>query len=72
MLAVVDPDGIYVIDLPSKKVSFKIDCKNIASLEWSPMDTYLIGCEKNIQNPKSNNLYIWETTSGDMVAKFDW
>lgn len=36
------------------------------------METYLIGCEKNIQNPNKHNLYVWETTEGKPVAKFDW
>jgi uncharacterized protein with WD repeat len=36
------------------------------------METYLIGCEKNIHNPSKNDLYVWETTEGKLAAKFDW
>lgn len=51
---------------------FQIECKGVASLQWSPMETYLIGCEKNLHNPNKNNLWVWETTEGNPVAKFDW
>ena len=72
MLAVVDKDGVHVIDIVDKKILFTIDCPGIASLEWSPRETYLIGCEKNIQNPNKNILYVWDTSKGTMIRKFDW
>jgi len=56
MLAIVDQDGVHVIDIVDKKILFEIDCPGIASLEWSPRETYLIGCEKNIQDPNKNIL----------------
>lgn len=68
----MDKEGIHVIDIPNKKIVFKIQCAGIASLEWSPMETYIIGCEKNIHNPSTNDLYVWETTQGKLAAKFDW
>ncbi len=60
------------MDVNEKKIGFKIDCPGIASLEWSPRESYLIGCEKNIQNPNKNILNVWETTKGTLVRKFDW
>lgn len=68
----MDQDGIHVIDIPNRKIVFDINVKGVASLEWSPMETYLIGCEKNIHNPTTNNLWVWDTNSGEPVAKFDW
>ena len=72
MLAVVDKDGVHVIDVIDKKIMFAIECPGIASLEWSRRGTYLICCEKNIQNPNKNILYVWETSKGELVQKFDW
>lgn len=72
MLAVVDKLGVHVIDVLNKKIVFKIECPGIVSLEWSPRDTYLIGCEKSISNTKVNTIYVWETKQGDLIRKFDW
>lgn len=68
----VDKDGVHVIDVVENKIVFKIECPGIASLEWSPKDTYLIGCEKNAVNSNKNTIYVWETKNGDLVRKFDW
>jgi hypothetical protein len=55
-----------------RKESNFIERKGIASLEWSPCDSYIIGCEKKNPNSMENNLFIWETQTGTLVNSFDW
>ena len=43
-LAVVDSEGIHIVDVASKKEIVTIERKGIVSLLWSPKGTYVISC----------------------------
>jgi len=69
-LAVVDSVGIHIVDVASKKEVVTIERKGITALLWSPRGTYVISCEKLKGNDK--NLKIWNPTTGENVASFEW
>jgi len=47
------------------------------AMEWSPMETYVITCEKVRSDIAKEavapgNLNIWSATTGEIVKSFDW
>lgn len=39
-------------------------------MEWSPMETYVITCEKAKKDEK--NLQVWDATTGQLVVDYDF
>lgn len=72
-LAVVEPSGVHVIDVVSQQVKHYIEKAGVASIEWSPQESYLITCAKDpTKSVQSQNLSIWDVQSGTQVNCFDW
>lgn len=46
--------------MSSKTQVASLKRSGVASLEWSPRETYLISCEKLKTNSDLNNLNIWQ------------
>jgi uncharacterized protein with WD repeat len=69
-LAVVDHRGIHIIDVETKEVLMIIEKRGIISLEWSPKSTFVISCTKCKEG--SNNLNVWDVTSGKLVYECEW
>lgn len=69
-IAVIDFSGIHLVDVDSKKERLFIEKKGIISMEWSPLDTFVVTCEKLKQNEK--NLQIWNAATGELVQDFEY
>ena len=69
-LAVVDFQGIHLVDIESKKEVLYIAKKGIIALEWSSLETYVISCEKYKEGIK--NLNVWDAKTGKLVLEFEW
>jgi len=52
-IAVVDFSGVHFVDVESKKERLFVERKGIISMEWSPMETYVITCEKAKKDEKN-------------------
>jgi len=71
LVAVVDAKGIHLVDVSTKKISVFIERTGISALEWSPQGTYVISCER-IRAGVKNNLIVWNASTGEKVAEFEW
>jgi len=72
--AVVDEFGLHLIDMKAGKETLQIAWPGIATLAYSPADSFLVLCEKH--NPQLQgghlNLQVLNASSGKTVAKFEW
>lgn len=66
----VDFAGIHIVDIETKQESQFIQRKGIIALEWSPLETYVISCEKFKEG--INNLNVWDIASGKLVLQGEW
>ena len=72
-LAGVEPSGVHVFDVASKQEKHYFAGAGVASVEWSPLESYLITCAKDpTKAAQSKNLTIWDVESGTQVNCFDW
>jgi len=71
-VAVMDNKGLHFVDTKTGLVSFSLAGSTYVALEYSPCDTFVIGCEK--WNPKSpsKNLHIIDANTGKIIAMWDW
>ena len=67
---IIDELGVHMIDMKEKKEKLMILRNGIGGINFSPLDTYLITCEKFTQGEK--NLMIWNMKSGKEEAQFEW
>lgn len=74
--AVVDAQGIHVVDIDTKQIICSVSRPGIVGTEWSPKETYLITCEKmNLKeefNGTNGNLNLWNATTGEHVKSFEF
>ena len=69
-IAVADFSGIHLVDIDTKEERLYIERKGIISMEWSPLDTFIVTCEKLKQNEK--NLQVWDSKTGELVQDFEY
>lgn len=73
LLAIVEPAGVHLIDMSTSEERHFLARPGVASLEWSPLETHLITCEKDPALPvQSENLIVWDVETGEQVNRFDW
>jgi len=73
--AVVDRQGIHVVDVETKQIISSVSRPGIVGTQWSPKETYLITCEKMLQEEfkeTNGNLNIWNATTGEQVKSFEF
>lgn len=64
---------MHVIDVPTSKKLHYMQRNGVASIEWSPLENYLITCEKDPNKPvQSKNLLVWDVQTGQAKCTFDW
>jgi uncharacterized protein with WD repeat len=69
-IAVVDFSGVHFVDVESKKERLFVERKGIISMEWSPMETYVVTCEKARANER--NLQVWDAKTGELVVDYEF
>ena len=69
-LAVVNFKGINLVDIESKKEVLHIPKKGVIALDWSPLENFVISCEKYKEGQK--NLSVWDAKTGNLVLDFEW
>jgi len=69
-VSIVDEIGIHLIDMASGQEVTQIVKEGVSALEYSPLDTYLISCEKYSHGKK--NLVVWSSHNGKELASFEF
>jgi Tol biopolymer transport system component len=49
--------------MESKNVKLTIERKGVIGFKWSPLDTFIITCEKYTKGQK--NLLLWDVSTGE-------
>lgn len=70
MVVVLDELAIHLVDPSTAKERLQIASEQIEIVAFSPLDTYIIGCEKFVPVKCERNLKIWSTTDGDERGAF--
>mmetsp|Transcript_4526 Transcript_4526/g.7709 ORF Transcript_4526/g.7709 Transcript_4526/m.7709 type:complete len:268 (+) Transcript_4526:389-1192(+) len=70
MMAVLNEQGISLIDIDLKQVSGEIKRTGILAFAWSPSGNFIVSCEKFTQG--QNNLNIWDARTGQLKSGFPW
>jgi uncharacterized protein with WD repeat len=69
MLAVAQPNGVHVFEVASSKELFFFERSGVASIEWSPLEHYLITCDNDpTKAQQSKNLIMWDIRDGTKVS----
>lgn len=67
LLAVVQPKGVHVFEVATRKQLHFFERNNVASIEWSPLEHFLITCDSDptkVSQAQQKNLIIWDITNG--------
>ena len=64
-IAVVDPFGMYLVDVNSKQLRLKIDRPGIVDMQWTPRENYIVTCDKYKAGTNEKNLVIWSAKTGE-------
>ena len=68
--AVIDAKGVYLLNTVSGAIDRTILNDKITVVDFSPLETHLLTCEK--YTPSCSNLCLWNIASGKQLAAFEW
>lgn len=71
LAVIADPTGLHIVDCSTgKELRLILKSTAISALSFSPLDSFFITCEKFVQGEK--NLIVWDISTGNEVAQFEW
>ena len=70
LLAVVEAEGVRVLDASSGAVVMSQPRPQVQALALSPRGTFLLTWEKLVEGSETGNLMVWATATGELVTHY--
>ncbi len=67
--AIVDDFACHLVDMESGKECLQIVREGVSSIEFSPLESFFITCEKF---NGSKNLFVWNCENSKEISCYEW